>query len=75
MELTIAPHATSRITLLHATKEDHMPYPVPMSVGSLMRIGIDPMKGKTLSARANEAIRIGAMALTVVNPMSANATT
>lgn len=52
-----------------------MPYPVPMSVGSLMRIGIDPMKGKTLSARANEAIRIGAMALTVVNPMSANATT
>lgn len=61
--------------LLQATKDDHMPYAVPISVGSLMSIGMLPIKGRTLSAKPKEAMRMGAMALTVVRPMSANAIT
>lgn len=58
-EHTMAPAVTSRRMLLHATNEDQTPYAVPIFVGSLTRIGIDPTNGMTFIDKANDERTIG----------------
>jgi len=57
--LTIAPAVTSRRMLLHATNDDQTPYAVPIFVGSLIKIGIEPTKGMTFIDNANDESTIG----------------
>lgn len=60
---------TSKRILLQATKLDHTPYAVPILVGSLTKIGIEPMKGRTLNESAKEERTIGPVGWTLVRPI------
>jgi len=57
--------------LLHATNDDQTPYAVPIFVGSLIKIGIEPTKGMTFMDKANELSTMGPVGWTVVNPIKA----
>jgi hypothetical protein len=71
---TIAPAVTSRRMLLQATKEDHTPYAVPIFVGSLIRIGIEPTNGITFNESAKLESTIGPVGCTLVRPIKAKTT-